>query len=257
VIQSKHTNGINRSFSETNFYSETNAGCTIAKELPRIIALKTAGELDHYMLFANRRLSAIADASIRKYISSKVGLPDISVFLCGIEQIESLLRDFPDIPQKLKLDLFGTPLIVSPDELSKIVEAFANRGEELALYVESHPVSRTLYAEKNQLNNMSEPYAKKLRGLYLKDTHQIRDFLADPDNEEIRAFYESATADFQLKILAKKKAGDSFDELFEYLYDLLIGRDPVLAAYRRLTRAMLFYMYWNCDIGEVPNAPSN
>ena len=257
VIQGKHTNGINRSFSEADFYSESNTKCILAKELPRIIALKTGGNLDHYMLFANRRLSAIADAAIRKYISSGAGLPEISVFLCGIEQIESFLRDFPDIPQKLNLSIFGTPLIVSPDELSKIVEAFAMRSGDLAAAIESLPVNRTLYTNKNKLNNMSEPYAKKLRDLYLKDTQQIREFLADPDNEQIREFYESATADFQLKILAKKKAGDSFDELFEYLFDQLIGRDPILAAYRRLTRSILFYMYWNCDIGEVTDAPSN
>ena len=24
--------------------------------------------------------------------------------------------------------------------------------------------------------------------------------------------------------------------------------------HKRLTRAILFYMYWNCDIGEVANA---
>jgi hypothetical protein len=257
VIQGKHTNGLNRSFSEADFYSASNSNCILAKELPRIISLKNAGDLNHYMLFANRRLSAIADAAIRKYISNGVGLSEISVFLCGIEQIESFLRDFPDIPQKLNLSLFAAPLIVSPDELSKIVEAFANRSGELGAAIESHPVSRTLYANKNMLNNMSESYAKKLRNLYLKDTQQIREFLSDSDNEQIRAFYESATADFQLKIIAKKKAGESFDELFEYLYDLLVGRDPILAANRRLTRAMLFYMYWNCDIGEVPDAPSN
>jgi len=257
VIQGKHTNGLNRTFYEADFYSESNTNCVIAKELPRIIALRGAGDLDHYMLFANRRLSAIADAAIRKYICNGASLPEVSVFLCGVEQIESLLREFPDIPQKLDLSLFAAPLIVSPDELSKIVEAFASWAVELGVVVESHPVDRTLYAYKNKLNNMSEPYARTLRSLYLKDTQQIREFLSDPDNDQIRVFYESATADFQLKILAKKKAGESFDELFEYIYDLLVGRDPVLAANRRLTRAMLFYMYWNCDIGEVPDAPSN
>jgi hypothetical protein len=257
VIQGKHTNGINRSFSEADFFSERNANCVVAKELPRIIALRQAAELDHYILFANRKLSAIADAAIRKYISDGAGVPQISVFLCGLEQIESYLREFPDIAQKANLNLFATPLIVDPDELSNIVEAFASRTVDLAAVVESHPVTRTLYAKKNELNNMSEPYAKKLRSNYLKDTQQIREFLSDPDNDHIRAFYESATADFQLKILAKKRAGETFDELFEYIYDLLVGRDPILAANRRLTRAMLFYMYWNCDIGEVPDASPN
>jgi hypothetical protein len=257
IIQGKHTNGLNRSFSEADFYSEANTTCVIAKELSRIVALQKGGDLNHYMLFANRRLSAIADAAIRKYISIGAALPEGSVFLLGLEQIESLLRTFSEIPQNLNLNLFANPLIVSPDELSIVVEAFAVRSGELVVAVESHPVSRTLYSAKNALNNMSEAYAKKLRTLYLKDTQQIREFLAHPDNAQICDFYESATADFQLKLLAKKKADESFDELFEYLYDLLVGRDPVLASHRRLTRAMLFYMYWNCDIGEVTNAPSN
>ena len=43
----------------------------------------------------------------------------------------------------------------------------------------------------------------------------------------------------------------------EYLLDLLFDRDPILrqTTHKRLTRAVLFYMYWNCDIGEVVDAP--
>ncbi len=42
----------------------------------------------------------------------------------------------------------------------------------------------------------------------------------------------------------------------EYLIDLLFARDPILRKreHKRLTRAVLFYMYWNCDIGEVVDA---
>ena len=49
------------------------------------------------------------------------------------------------------------------------------------------------------------------------------------------------------------------DEVMEYLVDLLFNRDPVLRqhAHKRLTRTVLFYMYWNCDIGEVGDASSD
>lgn len=42
----------------------------------------------------------------------------------------------------------------------------------------------------------------------------------------------------------------------EYLIDLLFGRDASLRQLgnKRLTRAMIFYMYWNCDIGKVEDA---
>jgi ABC-3C protein len=44
-----------------------------------------------------------------------------------------------------------------------------------------------------------------------------------------------------------------------HLIDLLFDRDPILRqhAHKRLTRAMLFYMYWNCDIGETGDAQTN
>lgn len=43
----------------------------------------------------------------------------------------------------------------------------------------------------------------------------------------------------------------------EYLLDLLFKRHPLLSANKRLTRVMLFYMYWNCDIGEGNDAAAN
>ena len=45
----------------------------------------------------------------------------------------------------------------------------------------------------------------------------------------------------------------------EYLVDLLFNRDAILRqhAHKRLTRAVLFYMYWNCDIGEVDDAQAD
>jgi hypothetical protein len=69
--------------------------------------------------------------------------------------------------------------------------------------------------------------------------------------------YESAVDEFQLKIVAHRKDYQTFDNVMEYLVDLLFARDPVLRAHKRLTRIVLFYMYWNCDIGEVGDAPTD
>jgi len=66
--------------------------------------------------------------------------------------------------------------------------------------------------------------------------------------------YESVAEEFHLKIISKRKEYQSFDEVMEYLLDLLFKRDPLLSANKRLTRVMLFYMYWNCDIGEGDDA---
>ena len=66
--------------------------------------------------------------------------------------------------------------------------------------------------------------------------------------------YESVVEEFQLKIIAKRRNYHVFDDVMNYLLDLLFARDPLLRANKRLTRVMLFYMYWNCDIGEGDDA---
>jgi hypothetical protein len=39
------------------------------------------------------------------------------------------------------------------------------------------------------------------------------------------------------------------DKVLNYLLEQLFDRDPDLSANRKMTRALVYYMYWNCDIG--------
>lgn len=258
IVQAKHTNGVNRTFSDADFFSSKASDTVIAKEIPRIKNLKAKGAIDHYMLFSNRRLAANADQTIRGYISKECGIPVGSLYLCGIEQLELWLRTFPTVATMANIDPVDSPLIVSPDELAELVEAFARNQPIMHSAVDTPPTPRVSYADKNALNNMSDGYAKSQRGRYLKDTAQIQAFLAAPENLRLRQLYETVVDEFQLKITAKKKNHQSFDDVLEYLTDLLFGRDPVLRANKRLTRAMLFYMYWHCDIGATDDdAPTD
>ena len=76
---------------------------------------------------------------------------------------------------------------------------------------------------------------------------------------DILKSYEAVVEEFELKIIAKRQEHQSFDAVMEYLLDLLFDRDPILRQiqHKRLTRAVLFYMYWNCDIGEVADASTD
>jgi hypothetical protein len=257
IIQAKHTNGYNKAFMESDFFSATGETAILAKEIPRIKKLRGAGELDHYMLFANRTLSGNGDSTIRKHVSSFCGVPEASIFLCGVGQIESYLKSFPDIADTLQLDLIETPLIVSPEELAEVVEAFAKQRDTFLQVAASIPTRRISLTEKNKLNGMSEQYEKEQRRRFLKETRIVQEFLADPENARIRGLYEIATMEFNLKILAKRKSEQTFDVVLEYLYDLLIDRDPILRGSKKLTRAVLYYMYWNCDIGAEANVTAN
>jgi hypothetical protein len=260
IIQAKHTNGYNRNFSETDFYNpKPNTKSIIGDEIPKITNLRNKKELNHYMLFANRRLAANAQSEIVSYISKPTGVPIASIYLCGIEQLEIWLKKFPDVATLANLDLVDSPLIISPDELSEVVQAFAKHKDVVKAILDDPPTPRVSYVDKNVVNNMTKQYAAEQLKRYLKETPQIRRFLAAPENNELLRMYESVVEEFQLKIIAKRKDYQAFDEIMNYLIDLLFERDPVLRqrAHKRLTRAMLFYMYWNCDIGETGDATTN
>src|SRR5690554_3391360 len=259
IIQAKHTNGYNRNFSEPDFFSTKSANTVLAKEIPRIKKLREAKQLDIYMLFANRRLAGNAESEIREHIAKQCGIPASSIYLCGLEQLEVLLKTFPDAAGKVDLDPVDSPLIVSPDDLAEVVQALARQKDSVSALLDDPPAERVTYEQKNVLNNMSAEYAKAQRRKYLKETVQIRTFLAAPENLELLRMYESVVDEFQLKIIAKRKDYQTFDDVMEYLVDLLFNRDPVLRqhAHKRLTRVVLFYMYWNCDIGEVSDATTD
>lgn len=166
------------------------------------------------------------------------------------------MKRFPQIPDEANLDPIDFPLIIGPDELAEVVEAFADHKDVLIGALRQAPTDRVDYADKNVENNMTEEFAKALRRRYLSETYLIRQFLADPQNRHITAQYELACDEFELEIIAKRREFQTFDNVFQYMEKLLIGRDPILRTNKRLTRAMLFYMYWNCDIGKVSDADS-
>ncbi|HMS83862.1 MAG TPA: hypothetical protein PKD12_09440 [Nitrospira sp.] len=259
IVQAKHTNGYNRNFSETDFFNTSAMNTVLGKEIPRIKTLREAKQLDHYMLFANRRLAGNAETEIRDHIAMQCGIPASSIYLCGLEQLEIWLKRFPEVANEADLDPVDSPLIVSSDDLAEVVQALARQRDSVVALLDDPPTTRVPYDQKNVLNNMSAEYAKAQRRKYLKETGKIRDFLAAPENLDLQRMYESVVDEFQLKIIAKREDFQTFDTVMEHLIDLLFSRDPILRqhAHKRLTRAVLFYMYWNCDIGEVGDASAN
>lgn len=248
IIQAKHTYGINKCFNEKDFFSLKAKDTILTKEIPRIKKLRNAKKLDNYMLFANRRLAGNANEQICDYLSKECNIPTDSLRLCGIDDIEMWLKQYPDIPEKAEIDPIDSPLIISPEGLAEIVLAIASGMKKI---VNMPPKPRVKYERKNELNNMSEDYANVLRNRYLKDTAQIQQFLAAPENLDVLNKYETIIVEFQLKIISKRKNYQTFDEVMEYLVDQLFKRDPILKQHKRLTRAILFYMYWDCDIGKT------
>lgn len=254
VVQAKHTNGLNKRFSDSDFYSEKSTNTILAQELPRIQRLRNDEKLDHYMLFSNRRLTGESESAIRAHISKECNLGEQSIFLCGVEQLELNLKRFPDVARMAEIDPVDSPLIVSPEELADLVEILSQHLPAVSARLDNVPADRVSYERKNRINNMTEEYARTLRKYYLKETQQIQEFLSHPQNEELLDRYSCVVEEFQIKVIAKRKDYQTFDDVLNYLMDLLFQRDAFLRANKRLTRAIVFYMYWNCDLGEDSDA---
>lgn len=252
ILQAKHTNGFNKRFSDADFFSQDSDNTVVAKELPRIKKLRNEKQLDHYMIFSNRRLTGESETAIRTCISKACNLPEQSIYLCGLEQLSLWLKRFPQAAEIAGIDPIDSPLIVSPEELADVVEVLARHLNTVSASLDV-PSDRIPYKEKNKLNNMSEEYALELRKRYLKESKQIKEFLSDPQNDELLKCYLSAAEEFQLNVIAKRKDYQSFDDVMNYLFDLLYKRDAILRANKKLTRSVLFYMYWNCDLGVDSN----
>jgi hypothetical protein len=254
IIQAKHTNAMNASFSENDFFNNCESNNTIlSKEIPKIIRLIDNKELDHYMLFSNRKLTAQRHQEMRNYVSKKCGLPTESIIFCGINEIENYLERFHEIAKIAKIDPIDYPLYLKADDLEEIIESLSAN----LLLIERNAtdnaiIERTNYERKKEINGMTDDYAKQLEKTYSVYIKDIFDFLSHPNNESLLKKYEAIIEEYQLKIIAHRQEYQSFDKLMNYIFDKLIAQSNVLRQTnnKRLTRAMLFYMFWNCDIGQ-------
>jgi len=251
IIQAKHTNGINASFSDPVVCNVEKLTGLICDEIPKIQAQYESGEAQNYLLISNRKLSGIAEPKLTKLISEMTGMPIENIALAGTQQLDDWLELFPDAKASLSINPLQSPLIVSPDDLADTIEGFREAVQVVTADEDrSTPTPRTSLEEKNRLNNMTPDFETALRKRYFELMFDIRKFLSDPINERFKASYQEAVDEFNLKIIAKRTDYETFDDVFNYLLDLLIGRSGILKSNRRLTRAMLYYMYWNCDIGR-------
>lgn len=161
IIQAKHTNGINASFSDKPFNPEHRIG-TLLEELPRIKELSVSGELQNYFVVSNRKLTGITEGKMKAFLHEFTGIEQERLGFAGTDQLDHWFSFFPEAKNALTFRPLDRPLIVSPDELAVAIEAFSDAFKEIDVScTKDLPIARTPYSEKNVLNNMSEDFTKK------------------------------------------------------------------------------------------------
>ncbi len=244
IIQAKHVQDPYRSFSDRDFDK------ILKDEIKRIKRLRKAG-MEYYLLFSNRRLSGDKHAQIIDEISAKCDMPKENIGIVDIMQLQNYCCAYSDYIKNLDFyPVDNAPLEVSPDLLSSVVEALVKQCSQLEDVEPDGDFNRVSYLEKNALNAVSKSCEENLNRRYLKYYSPIFKFLSYPANASLKARYNQAVGELQMKYIAKYEEGGTFPMIMDWLATWLTKRDYVLRSNPELARALLFYMYFSCDVGR-------
>jgi hypothetical protein len=249
VIQAKHTTSYNSKYSDLNFFNPDSASSTLTEEVKKVKKLIAEDGLNNYILFSNRKLTGNANEKIKKYISKETGLNMENIGLIGIEKLERYFKRFSHIAELVDLNPFDIPLNIRPDDLAEVIVSIKDALPNIKEKNLKPNLERTDFADKNKLNGLSHSYSKVILKK-LGDFYEITDFLSMPENDEYQQKYNESAEELHAKVCIYKQSKHSFDEVLEKIIDSIIDRDSDCKRNKALTRAMIYYMYYRCDIGE-------
>lgn len=246
IIQAKRNNNPSSSCSDIGFKTELNA------ELEKIKKLKANGEVDYYLIFTTRKLSANTNAELIGYIKNQTQIKDAQIL--GKEWINLTLKSKPEIAKTLNLNKYSLPLRIFPENIKKVIQAFIKNKEAIQTAKDA-PYSYDFEPDikkKNELNKLSEEYFKLIEERNQSYFNEIKSFLENPVNEEFKNNYFNVVEEINNKLAIRTEEYYKFEEFFEALFDCLYTACPELQEDSRLIYVFLHFMYCNCDIGKKP-----
>jgi hypothetical protein len=249
VVQAKHTNSYNSKFSDPDFFSSESSSATITTEVDKIKKLIKEDGLTNYIMFSNRRLPANINEKIKTYLSIETGLVKENIGLIGIERMGTLFKKYPHITKAVDLNPYDVPVSIDADDLAEVIVAIKDALPNIKKSNAEPNLDRTEFKQKNELNNLTDGYSNAILKK-LADFSVIEDFLSMPENEELQEKYMETAEELHAKICIYKKGRHSFDQVIENTIELILNRDNDCKRNKTLTRAMVYYMYYKCDIGE-------
>jgi len=245
IIQAKHTTNASASCSDPKFDR------ILRDEEPKIRQLAHDSELDYYLLFTNRRVPAARDNII---VSQIKGLHSNikDAYLFGLETLESHLWDNPAIWTNLGFDRYESPLRIHPKELGGVIQSFYDAREGIATAYESayDLAPYVVMSKKNRINGLSAVYYEYIQEDSLPYFGEVENFLENPRNQLSKEQYHATVDEIRAKLVQGRSRFDTFDNVLEHFYDLVVDGNPDLAHRRRLAHVFLHYMYCSCDIGK-------
>ena len=248
IIQAKHTSQPAASCSHSSFTR------IFEEELPKVEKLAADGELDHYLLFTNRGVTAGVEAKLVKRLKAINGVKD--AWILGDDPIRQRLDMHPDVWTSMGFDRYESPFRIEPQDITEVVAAFhsilADGGSPYDSATNFDYVEKE---RKNRVNRLTKEYFTYMQEESLRHFARIKIFLEDPRHAETRDLYHDAADELRAKIVTYRSLFDTFDEVLTAVHDRIVRENPGVRGRKRLVRTFLHYMYFDCDIGD--HAPAN
>jgi hypothetical protein len=185
ILQAKHTANPVASCSDGDFDR------IIENEKPRIGALVKNREVDHYLLFTNRKLTANRDAELRAALLT-LGLK--TAHIVGVETLHQRLDLAPTLLETLNIPTFDQPIRFDPTDLVDVVTAFhaahAAIGQSLDTQTSFDYVPKKTV--KNVINGLTPAYWDFIVTNSMPHFETITAFLKNLRNAEYRDYYRDS-----------------------------------------------------------------
>jgi len=250
IIQSKHTLSPIASCSESQFENQI-----LSIEVPKIIKLVWAGELDNYILFTNRKYSGDKGERLLAKLKKLTNLDNVEII--GKETINNLyLNQHKDIVKLFELDKHHIPFDFSDEDIKNIIVEFRKQLPDITIDL-ANKVEKSKYdfdkigiVEKNEKNKLGEDYFMNvIKAKSLMEFDKIQYFLENDINSEFKDYYYDIVSELSGMIVLKRTNFAVFEEIFIFIYQKITDGNNELKGSKRHVLTLLHYMYMNCEIG--------
>lgn len=248
VIQAKHTQKLNLTTGLKDFRD------IIEGELPKLEKMVEEGKIGFYLLITNRKETGESHPELINLIHQQTGLPYENIAILGREYLDRLISNYPEIIKEAGLahltevyaELLTTSHIADVIRKCKLLVAPTNSQTQ----DDNSLLERCDLATKNEKNNASPNFAEIMMDYFDPYIKQIDDVLRNPENSALKEDYKDLVLDTKAKLEALY-SGDYINRRLEDLISHFVksekshGKD-----FEKRVRVLVYYMYWNCDIGR-------
>ena len=249
IIQAKHITSPIASCSDSQFKN------ILKTEIPKIRKLSENGELDHYFILTNRKLTGIQEPVIGNTVRKECSKLD-SFSIWGKERIHSFIDTNHDLYEEFGFNQYRSPLNIHPKDLQSVIKHFRDQISKNYTTNMKDDMPDFLYIsmdKKNEINNLTNEYYQYVTEGSEKYFHHIYGFLKNPRNQEYRKLYNETAYDFRGVIISRRSDYDKFDEILEEVFYNSYSKLENHGVNKHLLKVFIHFMYFNCDIGKKEN----